>query len=185
MTSTSTSSASEPDVDSVDLELLELVDDIVSGEHSGVGRGLISLNFHLHAARNSDQGLSAGQIRHVDERVVARGEDVAHSEHIVVVGDAWGTQGSAQHSASGGGLTLSWGSAITFGLGGILASLLGLGGLLGCLLWLLLALLGLLSLLGLFGLLFCLKLSHIGEDKRPPLTACLGESLTIVVVINN
>ena len=112
------SAASEPDVQGGDLELLAPLHDVQSGQHSGVGRGLLSVGLDLHAAGDSGEGLPAGDVGHVDEGVVPGGQDVADGEDVVV-SDVLGTQGSGWHVLGDLGAFLSLG-----GLGSLLACLL-------------------------------------------------------------
>lgn len=53
----------------------------LSGQHSGIGRRLISVGFDFHAPRDTGDCLTAGKIRNMNERVVETGEDVRHTEH--------------------------------------------------------------------------------------------------------
>jgi len=57
----------------------------LGGQHSGVGRSLITIGLHLHASGDTGDGLTAGQIRNVDEGVVEAGVDVGHSEDDLAV----------------------------------------------------------------------------------------------------
>lgn len=75
-------SSSKFDVDGGDVELLEPVDDVDGGLHGGVGGGLVAICLDFHAAGDSREGLSAGEIGDVDEGIVPGCEDVADSEDI-------------------------------------------------------------------------------------------------------
>lgn len=83
----SSTSSSKSDVDSGNLELLESVDDIDGCQHSRIRGGLVSVRLDLHAAGNSGQGFSAGQIGNMDEGVVPCGQDVADSEEFLILGN--------------------------------------------------------------------------------------------------
>lgn len=61
----------------------------LSGQHSGVGRSLITIGLHLHASGNAGNGFPSGQIRHMDEGVVEAGKDVCHSENGFSFADLW------------------------------------------------------------------------------------------------
>lgn len=52
----------------------------LGGQHSGVGRGLVTIGLHLHASGDTGNGLTAGQIGNVDESVVEAGIDVSHAK---------------------------------------------------------------------------------------------------------
>ena len=58
-----------------------LLGDVLGGQHSGVGRGLVSVGLHLHSSGDPTDGLTARQVGHVDEGVVEGGVDVSHTEH--------------------------------------------------------------------------------------------------------
>ena len=75
-------SGSKFDVDGGDVELLESVDDVNGGLHGGVGGGLVAICLDFHAAGDSCEGFSAGEIGDVDEGVVPGCEDVADGEDI-------------------------------------------------------------------------------------------------------
>lgn len=73
--------SSHLDVESVDFEVLASVDDIKGSQHSGIRGRLFSVWFDFHAAGDSDESFSAGEVGHVDEGVIPGGQDVAHAEH--------------------------------------------------------------------------------------------------------
>ena len=103
-------------MDCSDIELFESVDHVDGGLHGSVGGGLISIGLDLHAAGDSDEGFSAGEIGDVEESVVPGGEDMTDSEDIS--GGVLGTKSSL----------LFFGGLLTLGssLGSFLfASLLG------------------------------------------------------------
>merc|ERR1719229_36678 len=78
---------SQLDVQSSDSQSLDLLGDILSSQHSGVGRGLVAVSLHLHAASHPADGFPAREIGNVDEGVVEGGEDVRNSEHILSLAD--------------------------------------------------------------------------------------------------
>ena len=67
-----------------------LLSDVLGGQHSGVGRGLVPVGFDLHPSGDPADGLTAGQVSHVDEGVVEGGVDVSHSENQLPVFDLKG-----------------------------------------------------------------------------------------------
>lgn len=84
-------------MEGADAELLAAGGDVLSGKHSRVGGGLITVGLDLHAARHADEGLLAGQIRNVHESVVERGEDVGDTAGA----GAWGRlKGSCRVAAT-------------------------------------------------------------------------------------
>ena len=52
---------------------------------TSVGRGLLTISLDLHAASDARVSFSSGQIGNVNESVVERGLDVAHTEDIIDV----------------------------------------------------------------------------------------------------
>ena len=77
----------ELDVESGDAERLDLLADVLGGQHGGVGRGLVPVGLDLHAAGDAAEGLAAGEVGHVDEGVVEGGEDVRHGHHLDALAD--------------------------------------------------------------------------------------------------
>lgn len=73
-------------MDGVDADGLKYLVDVLSGQHSSVGRALFSVSLDLHATADTGVGFAAGHISHVDESVVLGGLDVADTEHIILVG---------------------------------------------------------------------------------------------------
>merc|ERR1719411_1772647 len=82
-----TTSGSQLDVQGSDAEGFNLLSDVLGGQHSSVGRGLISVGLHLHSSGDPADGLTAGQVGHVDEGVVEGGVDMSHSEHHLSILD--------------------------------------------------------------------------------------------------
>merc|ERR1711936_885267 len=82
-------SRSDLDVESGDAELLASSSDILSGLHSSVWRGLVSIGFDLHTTRNSGDGLLAGEIGDVHKGIVIRSVEVANTENVLAVSDLW------------------------------------------------------------------------------------------------
>merc|ERR550539_1870149 len=76
-----TTGGSQLDVQSSDPKGFHLLCNVLGGQHSGVGRGLVSVGLHLHSSGDSTDGLTARQVGHVDEGVVEGGVDVSHAEH--------------------------------------------------------------------------------------------------------
>ena len=77
-----TTGGSQLDVKSGDTALLASSGNILSGKHSSVRRGLISVSFDLHSSGHSADGLSSGEIGHVNEGIVERSVDVSDSERV-------------------------------------------------------------------------------------------------------
>jgi hypothetical protein len=65
-----------------DIKLLETVDDVDCGLHGCVGGRLVTIGLYFHAAGDSGESFSAGEIGDVDEGVVPGCEDMADSEDI-------------------------------------------------------------------------------------------------------
>merc|ERR1719369_1061442 len=82
-----TAGGPELDVQSGDAESLHLLGHVLSGQHSGVGGGLVTVSLHLHTTSHPADGLPAGQVGDVDEGVVEGSEDVRHSEDELAVPD--------------------------------------------------------------------------------------------------
>jgi len=80
-----TSGGTDLDVEGSDAELLEADSHILRGKHSSVGRRLVTIGLHLHAAGDAHQGLTAGQIGNVHEGVVEGGEDASDGENILTI----------------------------------------------------------------------------------------------------
>jgi hypothetical protein len=57
-----------------DADFLAAGGTVLSGQHGGVGRGLVSVGLDLHTAGDSDDGFLAGEISDVDESVVEGGD---------------------------------------------------------------------------------------------------------------
>ena len=79
---TCSSSTSESDVDSSDLQLFKPVHDVNSSQHGSIGGWLVSVRLNLHTSSDSSKGFSASKISDVDEGVIPSGQDVAHCEQI-------------------------------------------------------------------------------------------------------
>ena len=75
-----TTSSPDLDVESSDTEFLAASSDVLSCQHSGVGRGFIAVGLDLHAAGDTGDGFAAGKIGDVDEGVVEGGEDASDAE---------------------------------------------------------------------------------------------------------
>ncbi len=74
-------------MDAVDAHGLEVLRELLRGLHGSVGRRLLSVSLDHHTAGDPGVGLSAGVVGHVEEGVVEGGEDVAHGEDVVALGD--------------------------------------------------------------------------------------------------
>jgi len=62
------SDGAELDVESGDAESLDLLGDVLSGQHSGVGRRLVTIGFDLHAAGNAAKGFPLIRFGHKGEK---------------------------------------------------------------------------------------------------------------------
>ena len=82
-----TTGSAELDVEGVDTAFLAALDDVLSGEHSSVGRGLITISLDLHTTGNLGDGFAAGVVGDVNEGIVAGGVDVAGTEDEGFLGD--------------------------------------------------------------------------------------------------
>merc|ERR1719391_16712 len=80
------------DVEGGDAQGLGLLGHVLGGQHGGVGRGLVTIGLHLHAAGHADDGLPSGQVGDVHEGVVEGSVDVSNAEDVLAVADL-GTQG--------------------------------------------------------------------------------------------
>lgn len=78
---------------SVDANLLGLLDGILGSQHGGVGGVLVSVSLDLHAAGDSGNGLSAGQIGDVDESIVEGCKDSGNAENELSL-SSLGTEGN-------------------------------------------------------------------------------------------
>lgn len=67
-------------MESGDAELLAAGGDVLGSQHGGVGGGLVTVGLDLHTTSDTGNGLAAGQISHVDEGVVERGEDAGNAD---------------------------------------------------------------------------------------------------------
>jgi hypothetical protein len=76
------------DVEGGQAEFLALLRHVLGGEHGGVGGTLVTIRLHLHPTRDADQSLPAGEIRHVDERVVEASVQVGDSEDLLPLQEA-------------------------------------------------------------------------------------------------
>lgn len=70
-------------------QLLAPRGNVLGSKHRSVGRSLVAVCFDLHAAGDSDEGFSAGDVGDVDEGVVEGGEDVRHCEQLLAVAQLW------------------------------------------------------------------------------------------------
>ena len=52
-----------------------------------IGRGLFSISLDLHATSHTAKSFAAGQISHVDKRVVKRRKNVGHGEVLLALQD--------------------------------------------------------------------------------------------------
>lgn len=64
----------------VDADLLATHSDVLGGQHGSVGGGLIRVGLDLHAASDSGDGFTAGEISDVDESIIERREDTGDAE---------------------------------------------------------------------------------------------------------
>jgi hypothetical protein len=80
-----TTSGADLDVEGGDAELLAAGGHILSGKHSRVGGGLVTIGLHLHATSDAHQGLTAGKISNVDEGVVEGRENAGDGEDVLAV----------------------------------------------------------------------------------------------------
>jgi hypothetical protein len=65
-----TSSSADLDMERSDAEFFALGGDVLGSQHGSVGRGLVTVRFHLHAAGDAADGFATGEISHVDEGVI-------------------------------------------------------------------------------------------------------------------
>ena len=82
----STASSTELDVEGVNADLAAASGDVLSGQHGGVGRRLVTIGLDLHAAGDARDRLLARQIGDVHERVVERRENVCYTEVALAIG---------------------------------------------------------------------------------------------------
>ena len=82
----STASSTELDVEGVDADLAATGSNVLSGQHGGVGRRLVTVGLDLHAAGDARDRLLARQIGDVHESVVERREDVSNTEVALAIG---------------------------------------------------------------------------------------------------
>merc|ERR1719180_527896 len=61
---------SELDVESSDAKSLDLLSNILCGQHSSIGRSLVTISLHLHATSHPADGLPAREVSDMDEGVV-------------------------------------------------------------------------------------------------------------------
>jgi hypothetical protein len=54
--------------------------DVLGCQHSGVGRGLVTVGLDLHATSHTGDGFAAGQIGDVDEGVIEGGKDAGNAK---------------------------------------------------------------------------------------------------------
>lgn len=80
-----TASGSDLDVDSGDANLLALGGNVLGSQHGSVWRGLVSVGLNLHTAGDTGDGFLAGEIGHMDESVVERGEDTSNTKDLGTV----------------------------------------------------------------------------------------------------
>lgn len=71
-------------MDGVDANGLELAANVDGGQHSSVGRGLLSVSLDFHTTGDTGVGFTAGEISNVDEGVVLGGLNVANTERVDV-----------------------------------------------------------------------------------------------------
>ena len=64
---------------------LALLRDVLRRKHGSVGRGLVAVGLHLHAASDARDGLTARQIRDVHKGVVEAGVDVRHAKDMLAL----------------------------------------------------------------------------------------------------
>merc|ERR1719234_3106263 len=62
--------SSEFDVESSDAKSLDLLSNILCGQHSSVGLSLITISLHLHATSHPADGLPAREVSDMDEGVI-------------------------------------------------------------------------------------------------------------------
>jgi hypothetical protein len=78
---TSTTGSSELNVKSVDTEFLTLGSNLLSGQHSGIRRRLITISLNLHTTSDTRDSFTTGKIGNVNESIVERSEDVGNTEN--------------------------------------------------------------------------------------------------------
>ena len=76
----STASGTKLDVEGVYADLAATGSDVLSGQHGGVRRRLVTIGLDLHTTGDSGNGFTTGEIGDVDESVVEGGEDVGDTE---------------------------------------------------------------------------------------------------------
>merc|ERR1712128_67311 len=79
--------SSQLDVQGGDAKGLNLLSNILGGQHSSVRGSLVSVGLDLHATGDSADGLTAGQVGHVDESIVEGSEDVGNAEDELTISD--------------------------------------------------------------------------------------------------
>merc|ERR1712211_226047 len=84
---TVTTSGSQLDVEGSDSKSLDLLSNILCGQHSSVGRSLITIRLHVHATSHPADGLPAGEVGDVNEGVVEGGENVSNAEDKLAIPD--------------------------------------------------------------------------------------------------
>ena len=82
----STASSTEFDVESVDADLAAAGSNVLSGQHGGVGRRLVTVCLDLHAAGDARDRLLARQIGDVHKSVVERRKNVRNAEVALAIG---------------------------------------------------------------------------------------------------
>lgn len=87
-----TTSGTDLDVQGGDAQLLAASGDVLSSQHGGVGRRLVTVGLDLHSTGDTADGFAATQIGDVDEGVVERSEDTGNAEDELTLADL-GAQG--------------------------------------------------------------------------------------------
>ncbi len=80
--------SSNLDVEGGEAQFLALFGNVLSGKHSSVGGGFISVGLDLHSSGDSDQRFSSRQVSDVNECVIEGGKQVSNTEDFFSVLDA-------------------------------------------------------------------------------------------------
>merc|ERR1712133_59492 len=72
----------ETNVKGVDAQNFASLGDVLSGQHSGIGGGLVSVGFDLHSSGDATDGFASRNVGHVDKRIVEGGVDVGDTEDV-------------------------------------------------------------------------------------------------------
>lgn len=80
-------------MESVDADLLGLLDGVLGSQHGSVRSVLVSISLDLHTTSDSGNGLTAGEISDVDESIVEGCKDSGNAENELSL-SGLGTEGN-------------------------------------------------------------------------------------------